>query len=208
MASTARNARAAAGRNRRPSSGFDDQQAEAPDDQFVAVLEAPPLDNLVVDEDAVEAAVVEHPKRLAVFGDDKSVPTRDAGIVEAEVRGCAASDSGPAGLEREDLDLVVIVEVGEEAAGAREQVPDTVMPARLRRRGRSEEFVGRAAVLLPVFEDRVEAERRCPALGAFRKAILLVEGQMQPALYAKVSTRPRERTAGQGLWGIDGRKTG
>ena len=69
-------------------------QAVAPDDDLVAVGEHARLDALAVDEDAVEAAVVEHAHAVGL-GDEQRVAARDGRVVEAHVAptGCGRSAS-------------------------------------------------------------------------------------------------------------------
>src|SRR5581483_425019 len=83
-------------------------EPEAADQDLVAVLELVPVHALAVEEDAVQAAVVEHPgiARLAV---DERVPARDGGIVEADVRRQAAAHPRPAVLERDHVDALVVL---------------------------------------------------------------------------------------------------
>ena len=71
--------------------GFEGEEAEAADCQFVAIGEAAPFDDLAVEEDAVEAAVVENAQRVGALGDDQGVAARDAGVVEADVGGGPAT---------------------------------------------------------------------------------------------------------------------
>src|SRR5690349_2272100 len=84
------------------------EEAEAADREFVAVFESAPFDQLAVDEDAVEAAVVEDAQRVWKLGDDQGVATGDAGIVEAYVRCGTAADPGPTERDRKDPDLAVL----------------------------------------------------------------------------------------------------
>jgi len=64
------------------------------DPQLVPICQPPPVDFLAVEDDAVEAAVVEHPDRLAGFVDEDGVAAGDAGIVEGDVGLGAAPDPG------------------------------------------------------------------------------------------------------------------
>ena len=81
--------------------------------------ERAPLDALAVDEDAVEAAVVEHADAVDA-ADDERVAARDRGVVEAHVRREPATDPRPLAGQRDDDDLLAILEaevlarVGEE----------------------------------------------------------------------------------------------
>src|ERR1051326_1691523 len=88
---------------------FEGEEAEAADRQFVAISEATPLDYLAVDEDAVEAAVVEDPQRVGQPGDDQGMAAGDAGVVEGGVGGGAGGGPRPSLRDREDLDLAVLV---------------------------------------------------------------------------------------------------
>src|SRR6187399_824634 len=72
--------------------GFEGEEAEAADCQFVAVGEPAPVDDLTVEEDAVEAAIVEDAQGIGLLGDDQGVAAGDAGIVEADVGRGAAPD--------------------------------------------------------------------------------------------------------------------
>src|SRR5688572_13746951 len=82
-------------------SAFQREDVEAADRQLVAVAQLLPLDPLAVDEDAVEAAVVEHAQPPAGLRDDQRVAPRDARVVEAQVGGDAAPDARPAALDPE-----------------------------------------------------------------------------------------------------------
>jgi hypothetical protein len=82
-------------------------QVVAADDDLVAVGQDAPLDALAVDEDPVEAAVVEDPHAVGLAHDER-VPAGDGGVVEAHVRGQAATDPRPLALERHDPDLVAL----------------------------------------------------------------------------------------------------
>jgi len=93
----------------------------APDQQLVSVCQPPPLDFLAVEDDAVEAAVVEHPDRLARFVDEERVAARDAWIVEADVGLGAAPDSGPAFLDAECSDRAIALVQSQIAARLRQR---------------------------------------------------------------------------------------
>lgn len=66
------------------------------DRQLVAGLQLCPLRLAAVDEDAVEAAVVEDAGRFALVAGDDRVAAGDAGIVEVDLRRLAAADLAPA----------------------------------------------------------------------------------------------------------------
>jgi hypothetical protein len=54
-------------------SAFEEEKAVGADPQFVAVSQPSPVDLLAVEDDPVEAAIVEHPDRLAGFVDEDGV---------------------------------------------------------------------------------------------------------------------------------------
>jgi len=53
--------------------GVEGEDLEAADHQLVAIFEPPPLRQLAVDEDAVEAPIVEYAQRPARFGNQQGV---------------------------------------------------------------------------------------------------------------------------------------
>src|SRR6266536_2695789 len=61
-------------------------QRVPPDDDLVAVLERTPFDAAAVDVDAVERAVVEHPRAIGLM-DDQGMAAGDRRVVEADVGG-------------------------------------------------------------------------------------------------------------------------
>src|SRR5436190_18363361 len=81
-------------------------QTEAPDDDLVAVLELVPVHPLAVQEHSIEAAVVQH-THAAVLAMQQSMPPRDRGIVEPDVRREAAPDPGPPFLQGDHSNAVV-----------------------------------------------------------------------------------------------------
>lgn len=196
---------------RRPEfarSAFECVEAVAADRQLVAVAQLAPLDQIGVDEDAVEAAVVEDAQRLARFGDDQGVAAGDAGVIEADIGGDAAADPRPAALDLEVEDLAFPVSADQVAAAGRETSPQLVQPACRRPLGRDLEFGGGLAVLLPRFEDRVEFEARGTAAWAVGKLIVLLQGKLQAALDAEIGARTRKRPALVAVGGWSGFQTG
>src|SRR5215213_1928411 len=81
---------------------------EPADHQLVAVVELAQVDAVAVDEDAVEAAVVEDPDDLALAVDHR-VATRDGRVVEADVGRQAAPDPRPALGHRDHAQVAVLV---------------------------------------------------------------------------------------------------
>src|SRR5215218_71626 len=67
--------------------GLQQVEAVAADRQLVAGVELGDVDLAAVDEDAVEAAVVEEPRLLALLDCDHCVAAGDAGVVEADLGG-------------------------------------------------------------------------------------------------------------------------
>ena len=162
-------------------------EAEAAHGQLVAVAQRPPFDRLAVDGDAVEAAVVEDPKRLAGLGDDQRVAAGDAGVVDAQVGGGAAADPGPAAFDQEHVDLVVIALHRQAVAGARVRLACLLKPAGRPRPLGEGDFAGRRAVVLVGREDRVAAELGGAAAGAIGKLVGLLHREVGAAAEAKES---------------------
>jgi len=82
-------------------------QAEASDRDLVAVLELVPVDTVTVDEDAVQAAIVEYPTLVAVPMDER-VAAGDRRVVKSDVGRQAAPDARPALRKRQDTNLVLL----------------------------------------------------------------------------------------------------
>lgn len=170
------------------ASAFERVDVEAADDQLVAVAQCRPLDRLAVEQQSVEAAVVQHPEGPARLGDDQGVAAGDAGVVELQVSVGAAADPGPAAFDLEAADRLVFCAEGEEAAGAVERRPRLVQPVR-RRGGVGEgEFAGaggEVAVVLAGGEDRVAAEADAAALGARWERLRGPGGELSAAVEAE-----------------------
>jgi hypothetical protein len=160
-------------------------EPEAADRDLVAVAQGLQLHLGAVDEDAVEAAVVEHAQLLAGLGDDQRVAARDGRVVEADIGVLAAADPGPAAFDREGLDPLAVV-VDEVVAVARQGVGGGFQP--LRQLGvRGQDLLGgRRFMLLAGAEDRVAAEAGAAAAGAFGQLIGLAQGQLGAAGEAEV----------------------
>jgi hypothetical protein len=174
---------------------FQRVEAEAADRQLVAILQPSPLDRLAVEEDAVEAAVVQDSQPPARLGDDQGVAAGDAGVVQAQVSGDAATDPGPASLDREDDDLAVVALPGQVVALPREQVTRLLQPAgRQLGAGSGEfEFAGRRAVILARLEDRVAAEVGAAATGAIGELLGLDGRELRAADQAEEGACARDR---------------
>src|SRR3954452_6425019 len=93
----------------RPVADAHEIQTEGADRDLVAVVELVPVDALAVQEDAVQAAIVEDACSGPVAMDER-VAARHRRIVEADVGGEAAADTRPAILEGGDVDAVVMLE--------------------------------------------------------------------------------------------------
>src|ERR1700709_1836734 len=170
--------------------GVELQRVEAvvADRQRVTVVQGPELDVLAVEEDAVEAAVVEDPHRLPGFGDDEGVAAGDAGVVEPEVGVGGAGDPGPAVLDREGDDLAVVALESEAEAGARLlSLARPLEPARRLVPVRRLEFAG-GRVVLARLEDRVATVLRAAAARAVGKLVGLLPRELRAA--AEAEERP------------------
>jgi len=118
------------------------------------------------------------------------VPSRDAGVVEADVGGDAAADPGPAALDREDLDLVVLAAEGQVVPRSRELPTRFVQPGRRLFPVGDGEFDGGGAVVLPRLEDRVATEAGGgSAVGALGQRLALLEGELGAADQAEKRSR-------------------
>src|SRR4028118_2017473 len=91
------------------SAGDQPEEAIAADRELVAISQLAPFDELAVDVDAVEAAVVEYAQGLVVLPDHQRMATGDARVVEAHVGHGAAAKPVPALLQREDAHLAVVL---------------------------------------------------------------------------------------------------
>jgi hypothetical protein len=91
-----------------------------PDSQLVPGRQPSPLDRFTVEDDPVEAAIVEQADPLARFVGEEGVTTGDAGIVEADVRLGAAPDPRPAFFDPECLDRAVALVEDQVSAGPRQ----------------------------------------------------------------------------------------
>jgi hypothetical protein len=156
-------------------------EAEAADVQLVAVAQRRPLDRRTVDEDAVEAAVVEHSQLFAGLGDDQGVAAGDAGVVEAQVGGEAAADAGPAAFDLEGEDLAGILLQGQAVARRRLFLPRILQPARCRCGAGDGELARRLAVVLVCLEDRVAAILGAATAGAVGEPVGLDQGELRAA---------------------------
>jgi hypothetical protein len=169
------------------------------DRKLVAIAQGCPLDRLPVEEDAVEAAVVENPQWPARLGDDQGVATGDAGMVESQVGGGAAADPGPAAFDLGAADRPVLLAQGEEATGTLQLRSRLSQPARRIGRVGEGEFAGAGldvAVVLAGGEDRVAAEARAAALGAVGQPLGGADRELAAAIEAEKGAGAR---AGPGV---------
>lgn len=170
---------------------------EAADGQLVAVSQGRPLHRFAVEEDAVEAAIVEHAQLPAGLGDDQGVAAGDAGVVEADVGRLAAADPGPAAFDRERENLAPVAAQGEAVARPRLLLARLPEPARRRRDVGQAEFARRLAMVLPGLEDRVAAELGAAALRAVGQLVGLDQRELGAAEQAEESP-----LAGNGTGGV------
>ena len=131
-----------------------DVEPVAADLELVAVDQRRPFDPLAVDEQAVEAAVVQGAKLVVRSADDQRVAARYGRVVELDVGRAAAPDPGPAVLERHDDRLAVLLE-GDVLVARLERRAYAVEPGRKSGRGRDRVGVDRGRL-----EHRGAAEAR------------------------------------------------
>ena len=177
-------------RRRRPGQA-DVVQVEAADRDLVTVDELVPVDALAVQEDPVEAAVVEdaHRSRLAV---DERVAARHGRVVEAHVRRQRAAQPGPALLQREHVHAVVLV--GHVVARLDQRVArlgsqSGVSPAGI--------AIGSAVGAVP--EDRSALEGGAAAVRTLRHLVHLVQRDAEPALLATKAPGACQRAHAEAL---------
>src|SRR6185295_280992 len=99
------------------SSGLNDVEPVTADLELVAVLKWRPLDPLAVDEQAVQAAIVEGAQLVFGSADDQSMSARNGRVVELDIGRAAATDPVPAIVELDDHGLVVLLEGDAQASG-------------------------------------------------------------------------------------------
>jgi hypothetical protein len=160
----------------------------AADLKLVAVVHGGPLDRLAVEEDPVEAAIVENAQRPPRLGDDQGVAAGDAGMVEAEVGVGAAADPGPATFDLGAADRPVLLAQDEEAPRPLQLRPRLRQPARRPGGMGQGQFAGAGvgvAVILAGGEDRVATEARAAALGAGRERLGGADRQLAAAVEAE-----------------------
>src|SRR5205085_6766576 len=80
-----------------------------PDHDLIPVFELVPVDPLAIQEDSVQAAVVEY-SDASLVPVKQRMAARDGRVVEAHVRGEASAEPCPSLLERYYANLAVIVE--------------------------------------------------------------------------------------------------
>lgn len=134
--------------------GFESEEAEAADRQLIAIGKSAPFDDLAIEEDAVEAAVVEDTQRVGLLGDDQGVAARDAGVLETDIGADAASNPGPALGDREYLDLAVVIAQSDVAAWSFQHLSRRPQPVG-GGDGIGERDFGSLPVVLSGLEDRV-----------------------------------------------------
>src|SRR5918999_1572315 len=162
----------------------DEEHLEAADVDGVAVLQFRKLDPLPVAEHAVQAAVVEYAGSVGVAIHERVAP-RHRRIVEADVGRQAATDSGPALLQRDDAHAVAVLE-GEVVARTDERLACLLEP------------FGRLAnlMLLRALQGLAEQRRAPvampPALRAPGHRISFVQGYSEPTRVAAERAGPRQ----------------
>ena len=164
--------------------GLEQVEVVAPDRELVAVAQGAPLDEFAVEDDAVEAAVVEDAQVLALLPDDQGVAAGDGRVVEADVGHGAAADPSPAQLEPERLDRVVAehqvaARLGDRLAGLGE-------PGHLTGRAGRGELDGGRTGLRGRVEHRCAFEAGAPAAGAVGEVVELFQGDVSLATGAGV----------------------
>src|SRR3954447_13337042 len=167
----------------------EDVQAVAADLQLVAGRQRGPLDLVAVDEQAVQAAVVERAKLVLGGTHDEGMATGDGRIVEAQVRRGAAADPRPARGELDDDGLTVLL-VGEVPARGIDLRADLVKPEG-RRGGRGDGLGVERARL----EQRGAAEAGLTARRAAGELVVRLERHRVPAAHA--DQRPRCELSGR-----------
>jgi hypothetical protein len=163
-------------------------------DDLVAVLEGAPFDPVPVDEDAVEAAVVEHPDAVRL-AHDQGVAARDGRVVEADVGGEAAADPRPLAGERDDGERLPVL-VGEVLAGLGELRLGVSEPALALLLGLVLGLAGEVGG-----EQRGAGEHRAAAAGAVRQRVMRVQGDHVSAVGALERAGTGQGPGGQGLHG-------
>jgi len=88
---------------------FDEAEHGAPYAQNVAIAEVGDCHRMAVDEGPVGAAVVEHPRAVAALSDDRVAP-RDVRILDPDVGRQAATDVDNRTVERDQVNLVVVLD--------------------------------------------------------------------------------------------------
>src|SRR5918996_2322596 len=168
--------------------GLDHIEVVAADRQLVAVQEPSPVDRLAIDEQAVEAAVVEHPQRLFGLPDDQAVAPRDGWVVEAGVGRDAASDPRPATLQAEDLDALVAK--GKVSTRGVDLVARLTQPFGRRRLG-GDRKLSRRRLVGCALEHRGASEALAAAAGAIGKLILSFQRNLGAARRAREGSGSR-----------------
>jgi hypothetical protein len=173
----------------------DEVEMEAPDHDLVPVLELVPVDPLTVQEDPVQAAVVEYADASLVPVKQR-MAARHGRVVEAHVRSEAAAETRPPLLERYYADVAVFVEG--EVVG-----PRVELGARVREPGRVLDLVGADRLrgrVLP--KDGCTPETAGVAVWARGDFVTLVEGDGESAGLAPEGARPRQRAGYEGVDGV------
>jgi hypothetical protein len=177
----------------------------AADRQLVAVAQRSPLDRLAVEEEPVEAAVVENAQWPARLGDDQGVAAGDAGVIEPQVGGGAAPDPGPAAFDLGAADRAVLLAQDEEASRLLQFRSRLRQPARRPAWAGQGQFAGAGlgvAVVLAGGEDRVATKARAAALGAGGKRLGGADRQLAAAVEAeeRAGSGPGSGALGTAEW--------